>query len=100
MNRHALCAALLAAACAAPPKAHEDPPADRADVTHALYVQLELTLARHAAIGGDDSAEAARERAELARAADEIAMKIVHIDPNADVEGLIARLESLPHEEK
>jgi hypothetical protein len=84
---------LLLGACAAPPEAEERVAADRADVTHALYVQLDEVLARREAIANDGSDGAARERAELDELAHRIAERIVRLDPHADVNALIRRLE-------
>ncbi|MDH3591256.1 MAG: hypothetical protein OER88_05230 [Planctomycetota bacterium] len=84
---------LLLAACATQKRPEQDPPANRDDVTSALYQQFDLTLARHESLRGDETAAGQVERQELAQLADEIAMKIVRIDPNADVQQLIERLE-------
>ena len=91
MRRAAAC--LLLAACATQAPVQEELPASRDDVAAALYAQLARVLDRHAAIGGDESEAAARERAELRRLADEIAVRIVRIDPEADVDALVEQLE-------
>jgi hypothetical protein len=67
--------------------------ADRADVTHALYVQLDEVLARRKAIADEEGESAEREREDLDRLADEIAKRIVRLDPDADVDVLVRRLE-------
>lgn len=87
---------LLAAAlagCAASRPVPEDPPASRDDVTAALHEQLDLVLARRAALADSTDPGAWEERQELTHLADEIALRIVRIDPDADVEALKAKLE-------
>lgn len=96
MRRAAVVACLLSAmlaACASSAPEQGELPANRDDVTAALYAQLARVLDRHAAIAGDESEAAARERAELRRLADEIAVRIVRIDPDADVDALVQQLE-------
>lgn len=93
MRRAAVVACAVLAACATPAPEQEELPASRDDVTAALYAQLARVLERHAAIAGDDSPAAARERAQLRRLADEIAVRIVRIDPDADVDALVQQLE-------
>ena len=83
----------LLAACAATPPAGDEVPADRRDVAGALYQQFDEVLERRAEIRDDGSEEAQREREELDRLADEIAVRIVRIDPDADVDRLVKRLE-------
>jgi hypothetical protein len=90
--RRATAACLLLAACATPTPDQEELPANRDDVAAALYEQLARVLDRHAAIADDESEAAARERAELRRLADEIAVRIVRIDPDADVDALVEQL--------
>ncbi|MHC4548891.1 MAG: hypothetical protein ACYTEZ_08940 [Planctomycetota bacterium] len=85
---------LLLAACASAPPTPEELPANREDVAAALHAQLDDVLARRAAIADDEGEAAERERAELKRLADEIAVRIVRIDPDADVDALVAKLES------
>lgn len=84
---------VMVAACSATAPEQEELPANRDDVTAALYAQLAQVLERHAAIAGDESEAAARERAELRRLADEIAVRIVRVDPDADVDALVQQLE-------
>jgi hypothetical protein len=84
---------ILLAACAAPPGEEERVAADREDVRVALHRQLDEVLARRHAIAGDDSVAAAQEREELDRLADEIAVRIVRLDPEADIDALVGRLE-------
>jgi hypothetical protein len=83
----------LAAACRSSRPLPEEPPASREDVTEALYEQLDLVLARHDALEGVEEPAAREEQQELARLADEIALRIVRIDPAADVDALKAKLE-------
>ncbi|MHC4136063.1 MAG: hypothetical protein ACYTDU_12685 [Planctomycetota bacterium] len=94
MRRAAAC--LLLAACATRAPVQEELPANRDDVTAALYAQLARVLERHAAIAGDESAAAARERTDLRRLADEIAVRIVRTDPDADVDALVEQLRRTP----
>ncbi len=91
MRRAAAC--VLLAACATQAPVQEELPANRDDVTVALYEQLARVLERHAAIANEEGEEAARERTELRRLADEIAVRIVRIDPSADVDALVEQLE-------
>jgi hypothetical protein len=67
--------------------------ADREDVKHALYRQLDEVLARREAIAGEEGEAAERERAELSALAQKIAERIVRLDPEADVNVLVDRLE-------
>ena len=91
MRRAAACVLLCACATQAP--VQEELPASRDDVTVALYEQLARVLERHAAIADEEGDAAARERTELRRLADEIAVRIVRIDPSADVDALVEQLE-------
>jgi hypothetical protein len=91
MTRAAAC--LLLAACASQAPVEEELPANRDDVTAALYAQLARVLDRYTALANDDSPAAARERVELRRLADEIAVRIVGIDRDADVGKLVDQLE-------
>jgi len=84
---------LLLGACAGTTERDERVAADRTDVKHALYRQLDEVLARRQAIAGEEGDAAAREREELDRLADEIARRIVRLDPDADVDTLVRRLE-------
>ncbi|MGH7163686.1 MAG: hypothetical protein ACREID_09390 [Planctomycetota bacterium] len=86
--------ALLVTACASRFEAPEELPASREDVTAALYRQLDLVLARQAALAAKAEPEAARERAELLRLAAEIAVRIVRVDPQANVAALVERVEA------
>jgi hypothetical protein len=85
----------LVAACAARPDGDERVAADREDVKHALHRQFDEVLARHAAIEGDGSEAATRERAELEVLANRIAERIVRLDPHADVNVLVRRLKEM-----
>jgi hypothetical protein len=80
-------------ACAAREPEPDEPPAQRADVIAALYRQLDLVVARYEEIENDPGPAAAAEREELADRAHSIAMKIVRVDPDADVQTLTARVE-------
>ena len=91
MRRAAAC--VLLAACATQTPVQEELPANRDDVTVALYEQLARVLERQAAIANEEGEEAAREQTELRRLADEIAVRIVRIDPSADVDALVEQLE-------
>jgi len=86
-------ALLLLASCSTPPDREERVAADREDVTRALHAQLDEVLARRKAIADEEGAVADRERADLDRLADEIAKRIVRLDPDADVDVLVRRLE-------
>ena len=87
-------ALLLLAACTSTPQHPPAASASRADVTASLYLQLDLVLARQAelAVHNDDDA-AMRERADLLRLAAEIAIRIVRIDPQANGDALVERIE-------
>ncbi|MHC4816963.1 MAG: hypothetical protein ACYTF8_02715 [Planctomycetota bacterium] len=91
MRRAVAC--LILAGCATQAPAQEELPANRDDVTAALYAQLARVLDRHEAIAGDESEAATRERTELRRLAEEIAVRIVSIDRNADADALVKQLE-------
>lgn len=82
-------------ACATRAPVDEELPADRSDVAQSLYEQLDLVIARHDALGRDGDAMAEREREDLRRLAHEIAVRIVRIDPNADVRALVDKVEKL-----
>ena len=84
---------LLMGACAGTAERDERVAADRKDVQHALYRQLDEVLARRKSIAGEAGEAATREREELDRLADEIAVRIVRLDPEADVDTLVRRLE-------
>jgi len=86
-------ACLFLAACATQSPVQEELPANRDDVTAALYAQLARVLDRHAAIAGHESEAAVRERTELRRLAEEIAVRIVSIDREADADALVKQLE-------
>jgi hypothetical protein len=83
----------LLAACRSTPQAQDDVSASRADVTASLYRQLELVLARQAELATEPELAARNERAELLRLAAEIAFRIVRIDPQANGESLLERIE-------
>jgi len=91
----ALAGALALACCAAAPPEQRDLPATRADVADALRAQFELVLARSDSLreGGTPADEA--ERDELRRLANEIAERLVRIDPQSRARVLAARLESM-----
>ncbi len=84
---------LLLAGCAAPKDRDDRVAADREDVKHALYRQLDEVLARRQAIAGEEGEDAERERADLDDLAGKIAERIVRLDPDADVDVLVRRLE-------
>jgi len=83
---------LLLAACKAPESGENPVAAEREDVCAALYRQLDEVLARRDAIDEEDDT-AVREREELARLADDIAVRIVRLDPDVDVDAIVRRLE-------
>ena len=91
MKRTALM--LLLAACASRPSTPTTAAASRADVTASLYQQFDLVLARQAELADATDGAATRERAELLRLAAEIAIRIVRIDPQADGNALVDRIE-------
>ena len=86
-------ALLLLAACASRPPSPPSVSASRTDVTASLYQQLDLVLARQAELADATEEAAVRERAELLRLAAEIAIRIVRIDPQADGDALVDRIE-------
>ena len=69
--------------------------ASRAEVTIALYEQLQLVLERHDALVNEIDSSAQAEREELVRLAAEIAVRIVRVDPKADVDAIVDRMSSL-----
>jgi len=93
MRARALPALLLAAACAGAPEPAEEIPANREDVAAALYRQLDEVLARLKDIRGDDEPEAEVEREQLDRLAHDICIRIVRVDPDADPDTLVRKLE-------
>jgi hypothetical protein len=86
----------LLAACAAPADRDERVAADRKDVTHALYRQLDEVLAQRNALAKEPGEDAARTRDELDALAQQIAEHIVRLDPEADVDALVQRLKEQP----
>lgn len=92
-SARALLLLALASCAARPPEDREELPANRSDVAMSLYRQLDLVIARHDDLGDDPGSE--REREELRRLAHEIAVRIVRIDPNADVRALVEKVERL-----
>ena len=84
---------LLLGGCSAPGERDERVAADRRDVTHALYRQLDEVLARRNAIPRDSAEPAAHTRVELDDLAHRIAEHIVRLDPEADVDVLARRLK-------
>ena len=84
---------LCLAACASRAPAPDELPAQRDDVAAALHAQLDHVLARQVEIADADGAAAEREREELQRLAHEVAVRIVRIDPGADVDLLVEKLE-------
>lgn len=85
---------LLIAACAARKGAEEGPPASRAEVTSALYRQLDFVLARAEELRPATDPAEVREREETLQLAAEIVVRIVRIDPHADVPRLVERMEA------
>jgi hypothetical protein len=83
----------LLGACASAVEHEEPQAASREDVRKALYRQFDLVLARRREIAHEEGEAAAREREELDRLADEIAVQIVRIDPDADVDVVLRELE-------
>lgn len=86
---------LLLGACASTREPAERVAADREDVKHALHRQFDDVLARRQAIADEESEDAAREREELEALANRIAERIVRLDPDADVDVLVRRLEEM-----
>ena len=83
----------LLAACSSPAERDERVAADRKDVTHALYRQLDEVLEQRDALAKESGEEAARTRAELNDLARDIAEHIVRVDPQADINVLVQRLK-------
>lgn len=93
MRHKGLCLLLALAACHTPPPEAEQPPtASRKEVTLALHRQLQFVLARYKELAAEDSREARDEQDDLVRLAAEIAVRIVRIDPRADIDGLVFQL--------
>lgn len=86
---------LLLGACASTKEPGERVAADREDVKHALHRQFDDVLARREAIADEEGEDAAREREELKALANRIAERIVRLDPDADVDVLVRRLEKM-----
>ena len=90
---------LLFGACRSAPAPEEAPTASRAEVTIALYSQLQMVLERHNTLSETLSENvepaAQAEREQLVRLAAEIAVRIVRVDPEADVAQLVDRMEML-----
>ena len=72
---------LLLCGCHARKENDERVAADREDVKHALYRQFDEVLARY--------------QADLEELANRIAQRIVRIEPDADVDTLVRRLEQM-----
>jgi len=86
---------LLLGACAAPQKGDERVAADREDVKHALERQFDEVITRHEEIENEPGEDAEREREQLEALANKIAQRIVRLDPDADVNVLLRRLEEM-----
>ena len=86
---------LCCAACRSAPEPDAPAMASRAEVTLALYQQLEFVLERHDELLDDLESSAQAEREELVRLAAEIAVRIVRVDPEADVDRLVARMATM-----
>ena len=86
---------LLLGACRSAPAPEESPTASRAEVTIALYSQLQMVLERHNTLSENVDPAAQAEREQLVRLAAEIAVRIVRVDPEADVAQLVDRMEML-----
>ena len=96
LRRGALpCVLLLLGACAAAPAPDEPATASRTEVTIALYTQFQLVLDRHSVLSDVADPAAQDEREQLVRLAAEIAVRIVRVDPDADVRDLVKRMETL-----
>ena len=94
--RLAACSVLLLfGACRSAPEPEEAPTASRAEVTIALYSQLQMVLERHDTLSENAEPAAQTEREQLVRLAAEIAVRIVRVDPEADVAQLVDRMETL-----
>ena len=89
-NGLGLLLALATMACQSPPPPEEPATATRAEVALALHRQLEYVCERHRELAADDSPEAREERDELVRLATEIATRILRVDPQADLDQLVA----------
>jgi hypothetical protein len=83
-------------ACQSRPESEEPATATRAEVTLALWRQFRYVRARHEELEADESEAAREERKELERLALEIALRILRVDPDADLEGLSMMIEELP----
>jgi len=86
--------ACVAAGCASRTIDEDGLPARRADVTAALYRQLDLVIDWRVELAANRDEDTARERERLSRLADEIALRIVRIDPDVDLQRLQEKLES------
>jgi len=86
---------LLFGGCRSAPEPDEPAIASRAEVTVALYQQLQLVLERHDRLVNEIDTAAQAEREELVRLAAEIAVRIVRVDPEADVDQLVERMAAL-----
>ena len=86
---------VLGSGCRAPVAPDEPATASRAEVTLALYRQLEFVLRRHDLLAAEIEIESQLEREQLVRLAAEIAVRIVRVDPEANVDNLVLRMESL-----
>jgi len=86
---------LALACCAAAPHEPRDLPATRADVADALRMQFELVLARGDRLRERGGPADEAERDELRRLANEIAERLVRVDPQSRARVLAARLESM-----
>ena len=82
-------------ACRSAPESEAPATASRTEVTLALYRQLQFVLDRHDRLTTDLDSAAQAEREELVRLAAEIAVRIVRVDPDADVDRLVERMAEL-----
>lgn len=94
MRANGLWLLLALAACQAPPPPEEPATASLAEVTHALRRQLELVLERRVVLSDADSESARAEQDQLLRLAEDIAIRIVRVDPHADVDALIYQMNN------
>ncbi|MHC4939615.1 MAG: hypothetical protein ACYTHK_11645 [Planctomycetota bacterium] len=85
---------LALAACKAPPVEEEPATASRAEVTHALHQQWELVCERLDLLATADPEEVRAEQLQLVRLAAEIAVRIVRVDPHADVDALVFQMSA------
>jgi len=85
--------ATLLTACQSAPPEEEPATATRAEVALALRRQLHYVRERHETLRDDDSPEARAEKEELVRLAMEIALRILRIDPEADLGALSLMIE-------